>query len=352
MMQSDNTLEGVGLVIFDEFHERSLQADLALSLCLQVQQVLRSDLRILIMSATLDGDKLSAQLNQAPVITTAGRQFPVALQYIAPEKDAYISVSTARVIRKAIREQGGDILSFLPGTGDIHRVQELLEAENLGVNIHPLYGDLPFHKQQEAILPNSEGIRKVVLATSIAETSLTIEGITTVVDSGQSRVPRFDLKSGLTRLETIRVTKDAADQRAGPAGRLGPGICYRLWSEATHHTLQPMRQPEILEADLAPLLLDLANWGIEDTKDLSWITPPPAGAVSQAKEILRQLGALNDNKITPRGKEMLRLPTHPRIAHMLLEASAFDLFQGSQQNSNSFLALATDIAATLEERTR
>jgi len=350
MMQSDNTLEGVGLVIFDEFHERSLQADLALALCLQVQQVLRSDLRILIMSATLDGDKLSAQLNQAPVITTAGKQFPVALQYIQPEKDAYVSVSTARVIRKAIREQDGDILSFLPGTGDIHRVQELLEAENLGVNIYPLYGDLPFQKQQEAIVPNSEGIRKVVLATSIAETSLTIEGITTVVDCGQSRVPRFDPKSGLTRLETIRVTKDAADQRAGRAGRLGPGICYRLWSEATHHTLQPMRQPEILEADLAPLLLDLANWGIEDTKDLSWITPPPAGAVSQAKEILRQLGALHENKITPRGKEMLRLPTHPRIAHMLLEASAFDLFQRNQQNSNSFLALATDIAATLEER--
>jgi ATP-dependent helicase HrpB len=350
MMQSDNTLEGVGLVIFDEFHERSLQADLALALCLQVQQVLRSDLRILIMSATLDGDKLSAQLSQAPVITTSGKQFPVALQYIPPEKDAYVSVSTARVIRKAIREQAGDILTFLPGTGDIHRVQELLEAENLGVNIHPLYGDLPFQKQQEAILPNSEGIRKVVLATSIAETSLTIEGITTVVDSGQSRVPRFDPKSGLTRLETIRVTKDSADQRAGRAGRLGPGICYRLWSEATHHTLQPMRQPEIMEADLAPLLLDLANWGIEDTKDLSWITPPPGGAVNQAKELLRQLGALHENKITPRGKEMLRLPTHPRIAHMLLEATAFDLFQGTQQSPNSFLALATDIAATLEER--
>ncbi|HEY5918686.1 MAG TPA: ATP-dependent helicase HrpB, partial [Chryseolinea sp.] len=332
MMQSDNTLEGVGLVIFDEFHERSLQADLALALCLQVQQILRTDLRILIMSATLDGDKLSAQLNQAPVITTAGKQFPVSLQYIQPDKDAYVSVSTARVIRKAIREQEGDILSFLPGTGDIHRVQELLETENLAINIYPLYGDLPFHKQQEAILPNSDGIRKVVLATSIAETSLTIEGITTVVDSGQARVPRFDPKSGLTRLETIRVTKDAADQRAGRAGRLGPGICYRLWSEATHHTLQPMRQPEILEADLAPLLLDLANWGIEDTKDLSWITPPPAGAVSQAKEMLRQLGALHENKITPRGKEMLRLPTHPRIAHMLLEAAAFDLLEGNKSN--------------------
>jgi ATP-dependent helicase HrpB len=350
MMQTDNTLEGIGLVIFDEFHERSLQADLALVLCLQVQQVLRSDLRILIMSATLDGDKLSAQLNQAPVITTAGKEFPVSLQYIPAEKDAHVSVSTARVVRRAIREQEGDILTFLPGTGDIHRVQELLEAENLGVSILPLYGDLPFHKQQEAILPNSDGIRKVVLATSIAETSLTIEGITTVVDSGQSRVPRFDPRSGLTRLETIRVSKDAADQRAGRAGRLGPGVCYRLWSEATHHTLQAMRQPEILEADLAPLLLDLANWGIEDVKNLSWITPPPAGAVSQAKELLRQLGALHENKITPRGKEMLRLPTHPRIAHMLLEASAFDLILGSQQNSNALLALATDIAATLEER--
>jgi ATP-dependent helicase HrpB len=350
MMQTDNTLEGIGLVIFDEFHERSLQADLALVLSLQIQQVLRNDLRILIMSATLDGEKLSARLNQAPVITTAGREFPVSLQYIPADKDAPISASTARVVRKAIREQEGDILTFLPGTGDIHRTQELLEAENLPVNIVPLYGDLPFHKQQEAILPNSEGIRKIVLATSIAETSLTIEGITTVVDSGQSRVPRFDPRSGLTRLETIRVTKDAADQRSGRAGRLGPGVCYRLWSEATNHTLQPMRQPEILEADLAPLLLDLANWGIEDTNDLSWITPPPVGAISQAREILVQLGALQENKITARGKEMLRLPTHPRIAHMLLEAAAFDLIQNSRREPNILLTLATDIAAMLEER--
>ena len=350
MMQTDNSLDGIGLVIFDEFHERSLQADLALVLCLQVQQVLRNDLRILIMSATLDGEKLAAQLNQAPVITTAGKQYSVLLQYMPGEKDTPVSVITARAIRKALREQEGDILAFLPGTGDIHRVQELLEAENVSANIHPLYGDLPFQKQQEAILPNNQGIRKVVLATSIAETSLTIEGITTVVDSGQSRVPRFDPRSGLTRLETIRVTKDAADQRAGRAGRLGPGVCYRLWSEATHHTLQPMRQPEILEADLAPLLLDLANWGVEDPKDLSWITPPPAGAVSQAREILKQLGALQDNKITPRGKEMLRLPTHPRIAHMLLGASAFDFIQANQQNPNSLVALATDIAAMLEER--
>jgi ATP-dependent helicase HrpB len=196
MMQSDNTLEGIGLVIFDEFHERSLQADLALALCLQLQQVLRNDLRILIMSATLDGEKLSTQLNNAPIVTTAGKQFPVALRYIPVEKDVTISNAVARVVRKVLQEQQGDILTFLPGTGDIHRVAELLENEKLAARIHPLYGDLSFQKQQEAILPNSEGIRKVILATSIAETSLTIEGITAVVDSGLSRVPRFDPRSG------------------------------------------------------------------------------------------------------------------------------------------------------------
>lgn len=348
MMQSDNTLEGIGLVIFDEFHERSLQADLALALCLQLQQVLRNDLRILIMSATLEGEKLSAQLNNAPIVTTAGRQFPVALRYTPAEKEVPISTSVARVIRKAIHDQEGDILAFLPGTGDIHRVAELLENENLPIRIHPLYGDLPFQKQQEAIQPASDGVRKVVLATSIAETSLTIEGITTVVDSGLSRVPRFDPRSGLTRLETIRVTKDAADQRAGRAGRLGPGVCYRLWSEATHNTLLPTRQPEILEADLAPLFLELVNWGISDPKELVWVTAPPAGAISQAREILEQLEALKGNKITSRGREMLRLPTHPRIAHMLLEASAQDLLM--LQRMTSMLALATDIAALLEER--
>jgi ATP-dependent helicase HrpB len=349
MMQTDNTLDGIGLVIFDEFHERSLQADLALALCLQVQQVLRSDLRILIMSATLDGDKLSSRLNGAPVITTAGKQYPVDLRYIPADKEQQISISAARAIRKAILEQTGDILVFLPGSGNIRRVAELLADDSLPVIICPLYGDLPFHKQQEAILPNSGGRRKVVLATSIAETSLTIEGITTVIDSGQSRVPRFDPRSGLTRLETVRVTRDSADQRAGRAGRLGPGICYRLWSETQHHTLQPSRQPEILEADLAPLVLELASWGVEDPKELTWITSPSAGAVSQAREILQQLGALQGTKITARGREMLRLPTHPRISHMLLEASALDVINGGNRTAY-FLSLATDIAAALEER--
>ena len=348
-MQSDNSLEGIGLVIFDEFHERSLQADLALALCLQVQQILRTDLRILIMSATLDGEKLSAQLGNAPIVTTAGKQYSVALRYVPIEKDAHITLSTARVIKKAMQEQEGDILAFLPGTGAIHRVAEILEADNVSADICPLYGDLPFREQQEAIMPNSGGRRKVVLATSIAETSLTIEGITTVVDSGQSRIPRFDPRSGLTRLETVRVTRDAADQRAGRAGRLGPGTCYRLWAESAHHTLQATRQPEILEADLTPLLLELANWGIEDAKDLSWITPPPTGALNHARELLRQLGALEGNKITQRGKEMLRLPTHPRIAHMLLEAAGLDI-TGISEYENQLLALATDIAAVVEER--
>jgi ATP-dependent helicase HrpB len=337
MIQSDNALEDVGLVIFDEFHERSLQADLALALCYQVQQVLRNDLRLLIMSATLESDKLSSLLNQAPVITSSGKQYPVTTLYTPADKDAQLAASTSRVIRKALREQQGDILAFLPGTADIHRVATLLDTGDLDAGIHSLYGDLPFKKQQEAILPDALGRRKIVLATAIAETSLTIEGITTVVDSGYSRVPKFDPRSGLTRLETVRVTRDAADQRAGRAGRLGPGVCYRMWAEATHHTLQPARQPEILEADLAPLMLELANWGVRNVTELAWITTPPSGAVSQATDLLQELGATEGNVITTRGREMLKLPTHPRIAHMLLEGS-------------DLIALATDIAALLEER--
>lgn len=338
MIQSDNSLEGVGLVIFDEFHERSLQADLALALCHQLQQVLREDLRILIMSATLDGDKISSLFHQAPVISSTGKQYPVQQHYIPAEKDLHISVAVARAVRKALREQTGDLLVFLPGAGEIQRVKTSLEEENISAIVVPLYGDLPFKKQQEAIRPHPQGIRKIVLATSLAETSLTIEGITTVIDSGFSRVPRFDPRSGLTRLETVRVTRDAADQRAGRAGRLGPGVCYRLWSEATHHMLQPSRQPEILEADLASLILELANWGVQQINDLLWISPPPDGAVSQAKELLHQLEALdNNNRITARGKEMLKLPTHPRIAHMLL-------------SPGGDVVLATDIASILEER--
>lgn len=343
IIQNDNAVEKIGLIIFDEFHERSLHADLALALSLQVQQVLRNDLRILIMSATLDGERLSARLG-APIVTSTGRQYPVAFQYIAQVEKIPLAVQVAKGIRKALQEKSGDVLAFLPGAGEIMRTAELLAAENLIVSLHPLYGDLNFKKQQEAILPHPEGKRKVVLATSIAETSLTIEGVSIVVDSGFSRIPRFDPRSGFTRLETVRVTRDSADQRAGRAGRLGPGTCYRLWSEGVHPTLVANRNPEILDADLAPLMLELSQWGVQNIDELTWITIPPPGAVSQALELLQQLGAMEGKNITQRGREMLRLPTHPRIAHMLLEAK----YSGVANNIE--LTLATDIAALLEER--
>ena len=340
MIQNDNSLDGVGLLIFDEFHERSLHADLALALALQVQQVLRNDLRILIMSATLEGEKL-ADILKAPVVRSLGRQYPVSIQYLPTIDNAPVAAAVTKVIRKAILENEGDILAFFPGSPEIRRAADFLETENLPVIIYPLYGDLNFRRQQDAILPDPQGRRKVILATSIAETSLTIEGVTVVVDSGYSRIPRFDPRSGMTRLETIRVTRDAADQRAGRAGRLGPGICYRLWSQAAHSNLVASRNPEILDADLAPLMLELAQWGIRDVSELTWVTIPPPGAVSQAKELLRELDALGSQGITARGREMLGLPTHPRIAHMLLEA---------KKEGTAALALATDIAAILDER--
>lgn len=340
MIQTDNSLENVGLLIFDEFHERSLQADLALALSLQVQQILRNDLRILIMSATLESANLSSLL-KAPVVTSHGRQHPVSLKYTSAEPNVHISVSTARTIRKAFYEEKGDILAFLPGAGEIQRTAQLLEEENLNASIHPLFGDLSFRKQQEAITPHPGGMKKIVLATSIAETSLTIEGISVVVDSGLSRVPRFDPRSGFTRLETIRVTKDAADQRAGRAGRLGPGVAYRMWGEREHANLVAARKPEILEADLASLILELYAWGVSDIDDLIWITKPPAGSVNQAKELLSELGAIENNKITDRGMRMAKLPTHPRLAHMFIEA---------QDSDNNLASLAADVAALLEER--
>ncbi len=339
-IQTDSDLEEVGLIIFDEFHERSLQADLALTLALQVRAILRDDLRLLIMSATLDAAALSAILGGAPVVTSHGRQFPVEIRYADHESDKPIALRASVAIRRALRDEAGDVLVFLPGAGEIRHTAQLLEEDPVPAVVVPLYGDLPFREQQEAILPRKDGMRKVVLATSIAETSLTIEGIKMVIDGGLSRVPRFDPRSGLTRLDTIRVTRDAADQRAGRAGRLGPGICYRLWTEATQRTLQPQRKPEILEADLAPLVLELRQWGTADPRELTWMTPPPAGAVAQAMDLLRQLEAIDDNGITPRGREMVRFPTHPRIAHLLSLAS----------HGTSERALACDVAAALEEK--
>jgi ATP-dependent helicase HrpB len=351
MIQSDNALEEVGLVIFDEFHERSLNADLALALCLQVQHVLRPDLKILIMSATLDGERLSKQLFNAPIVTSLGKQFEVEHRYVPAEPNKPIVPQVVAVVKKAFRENDGDLLVFLPGSGEINRAFDLLSAEGVDAEIFKLYGDLNFQQQQKALLPHPQGKRKIILSTSIAETSLTIEGIKVVIDCGLARTPRFDNRSGMTKLETIRVSKDSADQRAGRAGRLGPGVCYRMWPAFQTAQLQPVRKPEILEADLAPLLLELLQWGVQDVFELNWIDPPPVGAIESAFDLLATLEAaeVNDTpvprgsrgRITKRGKEMATLPTHPRLAHMLL----FARDQGSIH-----LAIACDVAALLEER--
>ncbi len=339
MIQSDPSLEPVKLLIFDEFHERNLHADVALALSRQVQQLMRPDLKILIMSATLEANSISAVFNDAPVIISEGRQYPVTIQYADRELDTPIAVRTASAVQRALRDHEGDVLVFLPGAGEIRQTQEKLEEMNPGISICPLYGDLPFRDQQMAIAPRADGTRKVVLATSIAETSLTIEGIRVVIDSGLSRVPKFDPRSGLTRLETVRVTVDSADQRAGRAGRLGPGVCIRLWTAMTQRNLAPQRTAEIEEADLAPMMLDLFQWGVRNVNELTWVTPPPAGTVSQATQLLIQLEAVDGNGITLRGKQMLQFPTHPRLSHMLLKA-----------NGRDEQILAADLAAILEER--
>ena len=340
-LQQDTALEGVGLVIFDEFHERSLHGDLALALCREVQQALREDLRVLIMSATLDSEALRSTLGNPPVVRASGRQYPVTLHYRNRDPEGPIHAVVADAISMAVTEQPGDVLAFLPGVSEIQRAQSLLEERHPELLLHPLYGEQTLEAQQRAILPDPHGRRKIVLATSIAETSLTIEGIRVVVDSGFARVPRFDSRTGLTRLETVRVTLDSADQRAGRAGRLSPGVCYRLWSEQTQQRLNPARQPEILEADLAPLRLELAQWGVRDASDLRWITPPPVGALRQALILLQQLHALQDTQLTERGRAMLDWPTHPRLAHLLLE---------SREHARHFPALAADLAAILDER--
>ncbi|MEL7587173.1 MAG: ATP-dependent helicase HrpB [Prolixibacteraceae bacterium] len=338
MLQSDNSLEGVGTVIFDEFHERSIHADLALALCREVQQVLRPDLRIVIMSATLNLPQLT-RLLQAPVVQCPGRHYPVDLVYSGENDLRLIAELTAQVVLRAINEKQGDVLVFLPGEGEIRKCERLLRNEQLDIEVHPLYGSLPKQKQLAAIFPNRNGKRKVILATSIAETSLTIEGVQVVVDSGYARVSRFNPKTGLSHLETIPLSKDSADQRAGRAGRLGPGTCYRMWTRAAQEQLAEHRTPEILEADLASLVLDLAQWGITNPEELNWLNPPPKGAVNQATALLHELEALEDGRITALGKELNRLPCHPRMAHMLVMA---------KQNGN--VSLATDLAAVLGER--
>lgn len=338
MLQEDNALEKVGLVIFDEFHERSLHADLALALCREAQQVLRPDLRIMVMSATLNMPQLTSLL-KAPVAVSESKHFPVDVIYTSDADERLLPELTARTVVNAVKEHEGDVLAFLPGESEIRKTETILKEHLSDISIHPLYGQLPQREQVLAIMPHPQGKRKIVLATSIAETSLTIEGIKIVVDSGFGRVSRFDPKSGLSRLETIRISKDSADQRAGRAGRLSVGVCYRMWSKATHERLAEHRMPEIQEADLCSLMLELFRWGIKDIEQLTWLNLPPKSAVSQAIETLQQLNAIENGKITEHGKQIHRLACHPRIAHMLLLAEDVESKQ-----------LATDIAAVIEER--
>lgn len=338
MLQSDNALEQVGLVIFDEFHERNLQADLALALCREAQQVLRPDLRLMIMSATLNIPQLQTLL-KAPVIESKGRQYPVDVIYTNDADEFLLPELVAQTIVRAVKENEGDVLAFLPGEGEIRKCEEILNAQFPELHIHPLYGMLPASAQYAAIMPNKYGKRKIVLATSIAETSLTIEGIRIVVDSGFGRSSRFDPASGLSRLETLRISKDAADQRAGRAGRLSAGVCYRMWTKVTHGRLADHRVPEIMEADLTPLVLELCKWGTEDITQLCWLTLPPKNALQQAYDTLHQIEALEDFKITEHGKQIHSLACHPRIAHMLILAETTEMKQ-----------LACDIAGILEER--
>ncbi len=342
LLQQDPALSDYAIILFDEFHERSLQADTGLALCLESQRLFRPDLRLLVMSATLDCGPVSDLLGHAPVIACEGKMFPVETRYLEQPLSGYLDLAVVQSIRRSLSQDQGSLLVFLPGMAEIRRVERKLFELNLGSNIliAPLHGDLPQEAQDRAIAPAHPGTRKIVLATSIAETSLTIDGVRVVIDAGLLRVPRFDPRSGLTRLETIRVTQDSAEQRRGRAGRLEPGICARLWTSAEHQSLAPRRPPEMLDADLAPLLLELALWGTANPAELSWLTPPPVGAVAQARELLTSLGALNpEGQITAHGRQMAELPLHPRLAHMLLKAVPLQLGN-----------LACELAALLSER--
>lgn len=321
---ADPELSDVGLIIFDEFHERSLQCDLGFAMALDVRRALRDDLRLLVMSATLDVESIAAHLGDADIHTAEARMYPVETKYLQIESSAPISAQMAGAVKRALAEPGGDILCFLPGEGEIRRCEEELRTDGvdrLGGVVMPLYGALPKEEQDAVLrpLPAGNGKRKVVLATSIAETSLTIEGVTTVIDSGLMRVSRFSASSGMNRLETLRVTRDRAEQRRGRAGRVCAGLCLRLWTEAQDRLLLPAMKAEIMDADLAPTVLTAATWGTTAIDGLPWLTPPPAANWENAKSLLRMLGALDaENRITDRGRRMARLAAHPRLANMML----------------------------------
>lgn len=348
LIADDAALEAYGAVVFDEFHERSLHADIGLALTLETQQHLRPSLRVLVMSATLDGDRVAhvigAPGHPAPVVRSEGRAYPVETRFRPPRPDDRADATMARVIREALSTDDGDVLAFLPGMGEQRRVAERLAGDPLltssRATLHVLHGSLPLEQQDAAIAASPAGQRKVVLATSIAETSLTIEGVRVVIDSGWSRLPRYDARAGLTRLETIRVSRASADQRRGRAGRVAPGVCYRLWDAAEDHGLAPRTRPEILDADLSSLALELADAGVHDPKAVRWMDLPPAGAFAQARELLRQLGALDrEGRITPHGRQMASLPVAPRLGHLLIIARQRGLSR-----------LGAEVVALLEER--
>lgn len=374
MLQTDATLEGVGLLIFDEFHERSLHADLGLALSLQAQALVRPDLRILVMSATLDVAPVAALLGDAPIIISEGREFPVTTHYeggatVRRGDTRAVEARVVATVQRALRDDAGGVLVFLPGAAEIRRVENQLAdlVDPRRVLITPLHGSLPADAQDRAIGDAPAGMRKVAIATSIAETSLTIQDVRVVVDSGLARVPRFSPRTGLTRLETVRVSLASAEQRRGRAGRVAPGVCYRLWSEIEQSQLVPRAAPEILEADLAPLALELAAAGITDPLALRWLDPPPAPALAQARELLRELDAIDDRfHVTDHGRAMARLALHPRLSHMLLRASAMGLgltacrlaallgerdpFRGDAADSNADVRARLDAVARGDSR--
>jgi ATP-dependent helicase HrpB len=338
----DPELGGVAAVLFDEFHERSLDADLGLALARDAQTGLREDLRILVMSATLDGARVARLLGDAPVVASEGRAFPVETRYLGRKADAPLERQMADAIASALRTDPGSVLAFLPGAAEIRRTQNFLSerVNDAAIEIVPLFGALDASVQDRAIAPAPKGCRKVVLATSIAETSLTIEGVRIVVDSGMARVPRYEPDIGLTRLETVRASRAAVDQRRGRAGRTEPGVCYRLWDEPQTASLAAYTQPEILSADLSSLVLDLAQWGVSDASGLAFLDPPPAPAWKEAKSLLRELGALDaDGRITAEGQSLRALALPPRLARMIVDSAR--LGAGAE---------AAEIAAVLTER--
>lgn len=337
MLQDDPALESYGLVILDEFHERSIQADLGLALSLLSKAVLRADLRILVMSATIDSARVAAALGGAPVIDAPGRVFPVTTRHRPPRAGQSIEAATAAAIREVLATDPGDVLVFLPGVGEIRRVEAMLADPPVGAAVLPLFGDMA-PEAQDAVLGSSEA-RRVILATAIAETSLTVPGVRIVVDAGLMRVPRFSPRTGMTRLETVRVTRASADQRRGRAGRMEPGVCVRLWSAGEEAGFLAHGTPEILTADLAPLALELAAAGVGDATDLTWLDPPPGSALLQAADLLRQLDALDPRgRITTTGREMVRLGLHPRLGHLAVRAEA----EGAQGLAAAIVALVSD----------